>query len=84
MSNFKIFEIFEFFFNQKKVLTNGLLQRIKLLASHQSVPYHHGTKMTQNLIKSKKNIFGSPRLVKKYNISPPKSLPPKHHFYFSS
>ena len=84
MSNFKIFQIFEFVFKQKKVLINGLLQRINPLASHQSIPYHHGTKMTQNLIKSKKPIFGSPRQIKIYNISPPKSLPPKHHFYFSS
>ena len=42
------------------VLTNGLFQRMNLLASHQSVPNDHDTKMTQNLIKSKKNNFRVP------------------------
>ena len=51
--------------NWKMVLTNCLFQRINHLASHQSVPYHDGTKMTQNLIKSRKPIFESPRQTKK-------------------
>ena len=64
------------------VLTNGLFQRMNLLASNQSVPNDHDTKMTQNLIKSKKNNFRVPPSNQKIQYLAPKKFaaktPPLH------
>ena len=80
MSNYTfLWNFWIFLKTEKKIWTNGSLQRITLVVHHQRVPDHHGTKMTQKLIKSKKHIFRAPRQTKKFKYLLPRTFLAKMH-----
>ena len=70
---------FNISWNWKKISTHGLFQRNTLLTHDWRIPDHHGTKMTQKLIKSKKHIFRAPRQTKKFKYLLPRTFLAKMH-----